>query len=1721
MRNSLKKVLAIVLSTIMVITAMPFATLTAFADDSAITAYNSAVAAYDAKMDGTVYTNMGSAYAAFVDANEAYDAYVYGNGTQSALNSAVNALVTATSALDDSHKWTQSTATASVYSRDSSSAISSTYAKNILYADRQDTLVDEGSNANVRVQIQYGTNNVLLYDGKNDILFPVAVFYYYDQTGFSSRKMYTMYPYKDGQTGSWDASNFPDDNEDFRLQAQWNGKMNYGTADWNAAYALGDHIPGYQKSNGSAPDGAPDGNRGKWNYFANYMKYVGGANGFSNGLKTLNLDWFAFTGRTSSANRVAHTLDNAGNIYIIDYATALNAINTKTYLADVSNYKTNGLSAYMNAYDDLTVDVASYDYASDAYGNAANVASSLASAAAVVNATTSPDNGAGYVSLRNAISASKATYADGNDDNYYPSAYWGTFKDAYEAATDNMTNLTSNGYSTSAAAQTLADRLNTAYNNLINSVQNVDTTALETAIDDAEYAIENNAYWTATSYAHADLQNVVNTAKVAVWTSVDKYKSTRAKSQTTEATVAAQLENVKAAILKLVINKDATVAQVGNYSATTAIAYAHDTTQFTPTDYANWDTVEDAVDTATQLDAAITVYADNCASAKIEEYVSSVRGIISALKNLKDAFSKMDNGELIAQGEQSEVTQAIGSPDSVGAGQDYHTNFWGYNNSVVFRTSHDAAFLPLPDSYISIWTQSGYPMGLDCININDQSTYNDDHQGQITSGGNGDNRAVSDSDIATYNFSAGLSAESEGYGKQGRLYLGSATTSNGLTTPEGSGIFVNASRVWPITGNVYATEADGTMHNTAEDISDDNHFTYDLTNVLGTFDNIDNHPNNANYGAYGAVWVDNGKSYSTQMKASTSLYVTQETSNQLKSTTKLTIDEYSFINRKFGAMVWWKYMNINTFGYTYHGFRHDVGTYSRTIQVVNVADLFRLINQCENAGYVANEYTTASWNAYATALANAKGDMDYSDKSAEWVLEQCQGRYDDLWAAKEGLVKAADRTALLQARDAVKDVYDAGQTSEAYGGPWSDESWNAFADYYRDEVVAKLNGDYSATGVRNYEYYDATGTEKSDAQKDIEARAARIIELKDALQSNADFTPLDNAVAALRTKVNEGNFTTASVAACNEALQDIEYFWYSDAERKAVYASTAADEAIAAAANAVTAAGNLLVEADADVVSSASDITAAVQDLLEASQKDPDAYDFEAVKAQIAALGATTDGSVVFTNNSYYGSLSTTSFTWQHMSDVDALVTDALSEHFKTYNINITGVTDAANTRITYTIGGQEYESTGATLTGIPYGTTIRVYAPDDQFVNWFYTYTSATSGEKYKEKYLTNDRVINFVVNGNTTFRLENETDIADTQKAKVTYANSLRTESYKVEYVNKGNITLPEAPNFAHYEFAGYTIDGTDYAAGDTVNITGDTLVIANYDYADENGITIFVANVGGSADSYVTFDTEYNKKIELSYSGLATKAKNNSGSYKVDDVEEPFAPKSSNPNKGKLYTEDSIYAYTVITGDLVEVGEDGTLFEEYIQARNDDYFEDNRDEYLGYLENAETVLTYGDTYTFYASENMVIIPYTEEQFNQAIADGFIDTANVDANGATANAGDMFNAGTKMTIVSNYVIPDGAELVEAGLLFQATRDGSVPSGDLTFGNIGKNGIVRMKSTQHTVGNQFVISPIQIRDNIKGSTINARYRAYVTYTGADGKQHTSWSKTINSAVIA
>ena len=1719
MRSLSKKVLAIFLSALMVISTTPFVSLTAYANavtDADAIALKTAMESYEGMMDGTLYTNMLAAYNAYIDANEAYDAYVYGNGTTAQLTSAKTALETATSNME---VWSVPSFDAKAYheGNEAKNAYS-----NVVYCTT--TTNWSGSNGynnsyttigSQKVKIAMPTNIVFAYDGKGDIYGPIL----FEHTRDGNHNTNTKWVGADDS--NWEMRDYWYGyyNSNDQNYTMWPGEAKNST---NYDSYFGYSEASYQENETSNITSS----RFYWNKL--YFKGTPDTTNYYTKTYRQTFTMVGYQNNWGSSGNKTGTIYSDNTQYVINYEPALtqltstdssSAVSKFTALIDsdgtipVENYTLGGLSSLIGALDGLIAsNPKNYNYSSNVESTVQTCANDIKTAVAAASSATATADAAGYVNLRAAISQAKQVYADGNDDNFYNTNLWNLFTTAYTNATSNMTNLPSNGYSPSAAAQTLADNLNTAYNNLVDSIQNVDTTALETAIDDAEYAIANSGYWTTTSYSNADLQNVIDTAKIAVWTSVDKYKSVRAKSQTTEETVAAQLTAVQTALVKLVINKNYNVASAGNYSANSVVAYATNTDNFVPADYANWATVETAVSAANQYDAAMGVYAANCATNKIKSYQVVIRNVLTALRGLKDAFSKMGNGEIISSGDDADYVTIEGTPESTGAGVNWRVNFWGKTNSIVFRTTHAADYLQLPDSYFSFVSDSSSNYGaLDTMNIDDECTW----VNQITSGGNETNQAVGDDKISEYGFAGGFVAKNNGTNtKDGRLVLGSASMAGAETKP-GSGVYVDASRVAAAKYNVYAVENDSssTWRTTADTVGEDNFYTVDLTQMLTNFDNTDQHKDDGNHGAKGALYAAGG---TTQFKATTSLYVTQESSNTLKKTTKLTIDNYTFNDKQFGATYFWKYSSAGTFGYTYHGYRHDYTTYNRSVQVVNIADLFRLISECEEAGYVAAEYTNASWNTYVNALAAAKSDLDYSDKTAEWVLAQCQGRYDTLWDAKEALVKAADRTALIDARDAVKDIYDAGQQSEAYGGPWSDESWSAFANYYTNEVAAKLNGDYSATGVRNFAYY-ATGstTTKSDAQLDIEARAARIVELKDALESNADFTPLDDAVAALRTKVTTGQFTKASIDAAKAALNNVDYFWLTDAQRKAIYASTQADDDIAAAVAAVTAAGDLLVPVDDAVVENSDDIASAAQAILQASNLDPDAYDYAAVQTLINSLVAKTTNVAVFENNSYYGQLLTAGYTWQHMSEVDAIVTEALSQNNKSYTVTITGVSDAANTTFTYDLGSGEVSTTGNTIT-VPYGTSVKITAPSNKYVNWYYTFTSATASNA-NEKYLTNDKEINFVINGDTTFRLDNETDVTSSEKVRVQYANNLRNKVYKTEYVDKGSIVLEEAPVIANYDFTGYTVDGTDYAVGATVSVTKNTMIIANYECQDEDGITIFIANLGGSIDGTVSFDASYNQKINVSYEGLSTAVQRGTGYVTIDDEQYNLSPTAA--NKNKTYNEGSIYAFTVITGELVEFdANEETEFERIFETRNEDEYVTPDDQLL----DAETVLTYGNDYTFFASENMVIIPYTKAQYDAAITKGFINTDYVDANGATAfTSSNIINTGEKLSIVSNYVLPSGCELVESGLLMTATKDGTIPTADLTFKTVGTNGVVRMKSTQHTVGNQFVISPIKVTTALKGKTINAKYVAYVTYEDESGAQHTVLSQPKTASVIA
>ena len=76
MKKLFKKSIACLIAVLMVVSTMPFTVITAQAADTS--ALLSAMQSFEAKMDGSVYTNMDTAYNAYVAASKAYDAAYYG-----------------------------------------------------------------------------------------------------------------------------------------------------------------------------------------------------------------------------------------------------------------------------------------------------------------------------------------------------------------------------------------------------------------------------------------------------------------------------------------------------------------------------------------------------------------------------------------------------------------------------------------------------------------------------------------------------------------------------------------------------------------------------------------------------------------------------------------------------------------------------------------------------------------------------------------------------------------------------------------------------------------------------------------------------------------------------------------------------------------------------------------------------------------------------------------------------------------------------------------------------------------------------------------------------------------------------------------------------------------------------------------------------------------------------------------------------------------------------------------------------------------------------------------------------------------------------------------------------------------------------------------------------------------------------------------------------------
>ena len=172
------KFISVILSVLMVVTAVPMSVFATANDDAATTAVRTQMTAFETAIaDAThTYTNILPAYNAYVNCQKALDAYQYGGNT-SALNGVASALQTAMNNMGEYDSTPDITSKIPTFDNSSESDMSGYVGagqplNNILYTGKA-TSITNGTNANVYVQLFYYNNTVLLYDGSTTAAMPV------------------------------------------------------------------------------------------------------------------------------------------------------------------------------------------------------------------------------------------------------------------------------------------------------------------------------------------------------------------------------------------------------------------------------------------------------------------------------------------------------------------------------------------------------------------------------------------------------------------------------------------------------------------------------------------------------------------------------------------------------------------------------------------------------------------------------------------------------------------------------------------------------------------------------------------------------------------------------------------------------------------------------------------------------------------------------------------------------------------------------------------------------------------------------------------------------------------------------------------------------------------------------------------------------------------------------------------------------------------------------------------------------------------------------------------------------------------------------------------------------------------------------------------------------------------------------------------------------------
>lgn len=1662
------------------------------------------ISAYEQKMaqvgtNGLVYKNMLPAYQAYLKAVRYRDAFAYGGHdapTEAELNTASEDLASKSASMEPwvdevtgQYKSKQPTFTNNKGQLNVNNTTEYTYYNNIIYTedcvgknndksggDSSGMAIEFDKAGDTYVQVYY-PNTVLLYDGTSDAIMPIMFMAKKDVN--KNRYVYQVYPAQqlnvNDITNKTYATTKPGNDPSFKGRSTfttkqfdtWKGgnssKNGLNHLDFNACRNNGTNYVGTEVSNEYSTVSANLGYSlgGYWNAYAaafqvhnNQIKF----NGANTGYAEVGKYWAWYGGSSDTYDSAVDqsmygynyskdtTAHSQKRITVVNYKGLVDAIKDSTklaYLADVSNYRQNGLETLITAFDTATA------YATYANIDAITISTISQSGKTIMNcmngilksATPVADTGAvSYAQLKSAISSAKKIYTAGND-NYekYTKEVWDPFDTAYKNAINYFYNLYTNDL-VMADAEQYIEPLNIAKENLKTGMLRkvVNTETLEIAINNADALIHNATYFKTGTVDAAALDALVKEIKTAIWVSEENYGFDTEKidlNDTNQAKVDNYVEQLCAEIVKAEINFDHETTS--GYSLTTALAKAETyNTSDANEKYGNYVVLQDAVNSANTYKDSIVTFDGRVADIvenAITNYTTVVNNVVDGFTNLAAAFRLIPNGQPANKGSNYK-TEFQSS-----ARGDQYKFYWEYTtNSILFKTKPEKFEYYLPTSR---WGSYNKQKGTDfesCVDalILDASKVQSGELSSTSTAGTGwpKNNAIGADKIDDYkaqlNLSAGIKME------------------------------IDNITVTKSTGKALGIDSQGNY------ITDPSH---NFVTELGVTDNHASQP-------YGGIYAKNGWTEfdtKTKLTVDPDAYILSEKTTPSSMSKRL---DLASTNAYFGVVYFWKYAPTNIV--TWAGYGFERAKYNFNISFVNVVPLFDLIAECTDKTFLdtSNQYTTSSWKTLIDATRAANENFNYNEMSYSDILRECDNRYTTLWNAKKNLKKAANNTQLKEALATTKSAYENDQAKVKAS------SWTAFDKAYRD-ALAQYQGAFSDLNIT-----DVAVTEQSK----VDAYATALTEAFNALVYQINFTPLKEAAETLVNSIAQNKYSKASVEELRDKLNALTYLNMSTVEQAKHYTDeTEVVNAVNAEKTAIEGFKSLLKESTADTTA----LEGCKKD--NESRTDPDAYDQDARKAALDALKETEVVNVRGVN--------ITTKVFADQTDCDNAVKNALEGlQLKTYTVKIVpnGDENQSYTKGTYA-----------------YGTEVTVSLTDKPVVDWYYEMKSP-SATVAKKLYTTTDE-LTFIVRGETT--LTTKSASSSSNQCKISYVNGVNSSIVATDYVASGTVVTldaSKAPKLPYYTFNSFEVNGKTMKAGETVTITDNTYITLVYDFSNEKAYTVYVCDTTyGWGGQFKVQNLRYNDEVVFTrgqkdgegYYGYdlhyTVNRGNESNSYEVKDAGR--ALDGGTPE---------VYAWVQVCADDLEdwfnhscansPGDGGYLFGTEADKRAWDP--------AAAAVTKGKVVAYGTDYSFRVHEDALLIPLDEPTYRDAIQKGVItEPGNEDGARVDTKSDLVIAQGTKASIISQFVLPQGCEMVEKGLLLKINKNGPVQGdgSDLKLANAGKNGVNRLKSNYTTSGNQFVIS-IKTSD-LAGksvSDVGLQWKAYFTYRKADGTLVTEYS---------